>query len=180
MKKIIITVAVTAVIAFLIGRASVKQTSDVVYTKGKTLSGNAHISLPIREIAPIAPLLPHKYIFINHTQTEIVDTAKIIQDYIAERTYSLTLFDNLHGKLDITPIVQYNSLTSVPFTFTPIEKTVFRKQRWTLFSALSYNTFNMAGVGGGVFYNNIGVHYKYLWNTDLNVKGHEFGVNVMF
>lgn len=126
------------------------------------------------------PILPYKYIFIGNTKTEIVDTAKIISDYIAERTYSLTLFDNLHGKLDIRPTIQNNQLTALPFTFTPIQKTVYTRQRLTLFSTVSYNTFNIAGVGIGAFYNNIGVHYKYLWNTYLNESGHEFGLNIMF
>ena len=179
MKNLTITITI-ALIAFLIGRASVKQTSEVVYTKGKEVTGNVHISLPTKEIQPIAPILPYKYIFINNTQSEIVDTAKIIQDYIAERTYSLTLFDNLLGKLDINPTIQYNKLTALPYTFTPIEKTVYTQQKWTFFSTLSYNTFNIAGVGAGVFYKNRGVHYKYLWNTRLHENGHEFGVNLLF
>ena len=179
MKNITITITV-ALIAFLLGRASVKQTNKVDYTKGKEVSGNVHVSLPTKEIVPIAPLLPYRYVFIDNTQTEVVDTAKIIHDYIAERTYSVTLFDNLHGKLDIRPTLQYNNLTSVPYTFTPIEKTVFTRQKWTLFSTLSYNTFNIAGVGVGVFYNNIGVQYRYLCNTELGMMGHELGVNVRF
>ena len=180
MKKLILTVAVTATLAFLIGRASVKQTNETVYAKGKEVKGNVHVSLPTREIQPLKPLLPYRYIFINNTQTEIVDTAKIIQDYIAERTYSLTLFDNLHGRLDITPTLQYNKLTALPFSFTPIEKTVYTHQKWTFFSTASYNTFHIAGVGAGVFYKNKGIHYKYLWNTRLHQKGHEFGVNFLF
>ena len=177
MKNITFTIAI-AFIAFLIGRASVKkQSNEVVYTKGKTVSGNVHVSLPTKEIQPIEPILPHRYIFIDNTKTEIVDTAKIISDYIAERTYSLTLFDNMHGKLDITPTIQYNKLTNVPYTFTPIEKTVYTRQRLTFFTTLSYNTFNIAGVGVGAFYNNVGVSYKYLWNTHTNVKGHEVGVS---
>ena len=174
---IIIAIAITA---FLIGRASSTQTSETVYTKGKEVSGNVLMSLPTKEIQPIAPLLPYKYVFIENAKTEIVDTASIINDYIAERTYSVTLFDNLNGRLDITPTIQYNRLTTVPFTFSPIEKTVYTQQKWKLFSTLSYNTFNIAGVGAGVFYKNRGVHYRYLWNTHTNVKGHEFGVNVMF
>ena len=176
MKNTTITIIIT-LIAFLIGRASVKQTQEVLYTKDKEVSGNVHITLPTKEITPIAPLLPYKYIFIDNTITEAVDTAKIINDYITERTYSLTLFDNLHGKLDITPIIQYNKLTEVPYSFTPIEKTVFTKHKWTLFSTLSYNTFNIAGVGVGAFYNNIGVQYRYLWNTLSHEKGHELGVS---
>ena len=180
MKNTIIIIITVALIAFFIGRASVKQTSEIVYTKGKNVSGNVSITLPTREIMPIEPILHYKYIFIDNTKIEIVDTAKIINDYIAERTYSVTLFDNLHGKLDITPTIQYNKLTTVPFSFTPIEKTVYTEQRWTFFSTISYNTFNIAGVGAGVFYKNTGLYYKYLWNTDLNMKGHELGVNVMF
>ena len=31
------------------------------------------------------------------------------------------------------------------------------------------------------FYKNLGgVHSKYLWNNDLHINGHEWGVNVMF
>ena len=176
---ILITTTIT-IIAFLLGRASVKQTTEVVYTKGKEVVGNVHISLPTREIQPIAPLLPYKYIFIDNTKTEVVDTAKIISDYIAERTYSIALFDNLHGKLHIRPTIQYNQLTALPYTFTPIEKTVYSQQRWTLFSTLSYNTFNVAGVGAGFFYNNLGMHYRYLWNRELNENGHELGLNIMF
>ena len=178
MKKLIIIIAI--VLAFLAGRASIKQTNKTIYTKGKEVTGNAQITLPVKEIQPMNPILPYKYIFIGNTKTEIVDTAKIISDYIAERTYSLTLFDNLHGKLDIRPTIQNNQLTALPFTFTPIEKTVYTRQRLTLFSTVSYNTFSTAGVGVGAFYNNIGVHYKYLWNTYLNESGHEFGLNIMF
>ena len=175
-----ITILAAIVLAFVAGRASVKQTHKTIYTKGKEFTGNAQISLPVKEIQPINPILPYKYIFINNTKTEIVDTAKIISDYIAERTYSQTLFDNLHGKLDISPTLQYNTLTDIPFTFTPIEKMIYTKQRWTFFSTASYNTFNIVGVGAGVFYNNIGANYKYLWNRDLKTSGHEFGVSIMF
>ena len=176
---IILLVAIAA-ITFFLGRASVKQTHEVVYTKGKKVQGIVQIALPTREIEPIAPILPYKYVFIDKTKTEIVDTAKIISDYIAERTYSLTLFDNLYGKLDISPTIQYNQLAAVPYSFTPIEKTIYSRQRFTFFSTLSYNTFCIAGVGAGLFYKNVGVYYKYLWHTDLHVQGHEWGVNIKF
>ena len=178
--KNLITILTIALIAFFIGRATVKQTQEVVYTKGKEVVGNAYISLPTREIQPIKPLLPYKYVFIENTKSEVVDTAKIISNYIAERTYSLTLFDNLHGKLDITPTIQYNQLTALPYTFTPIEKRVYNRQKLTFFSTASYNTFNVAGVGAGFFYKNLGMHYRYLWNRELNVNGHEMGLNIMF
>ena len=177
-KSTILLAAITAITFFLLGRASTKQTSEVIYTKGKPVSSSVKVSLPTKEITPTAPLLPYKYVFIGNTKTEVVDTAKIISDYIAERAYSVTLFDNLHGKLEITPTIQYNKLTTIPYTFTPIEKTVFRKQKWTLFSTVSYNTFNIAGVGGGVFYKNMGVQYKYLWHSDLQKNGHEVGMHI--
>ena len=181
-NKITITIiiAIITILAFLLGQSSVKQTQKVIYTQGKPIGGSVQPSLPTKEIMPFKPLLPYKYIFINNSKTEVVDTAKIISDYIAQRTYSLTLFDNLHGKLDISPTVQYNKLTTIPYTFTPIEKTVFTRQRFTLFTTLSYNTFNIVGVGGGAFYKNLGLHYMYLWNTHLHLSGHEVGVSVLF
>ena len=179
-KSTILLAAATAITFFLLGRLSTKHTEEVIYTKAKPVSGSVQVSLPTKEIQPIEPILPYKYVFIGNTKTEVVDTAKIISDYIAERAYSVTLFDNLHGKLEITPTIQYNQLTTIPYTFTPIEKTVFRKQKWALFSTISYNTFNIAGVGGGVYYKNVGMHYKYLWHMRLHQVGHELGVNVKF
>ena len=123
-KSTILLAAITAITFFLLGRASTKQTSEVVYTKGKPVSSSVKVSLPTKEITPTAPLLPYKYVFIGNTKTEVVDTAKIISDYIAERAYSVTLFDNLHGKLEITPTIQYNQLTTIPYTFTPDRKSV--------------------------------------------------------
>lgn len=182
MKKnlTIILITAIAVVSFVLGRASVKQTHEVIYTKGKEMQGNVQVSLPTKEIQPVAPLLPYRYIFIDNTKTEIVDTAKIISDYIAQRTYSLTLFDNLYGRLDISPTIQYNQLAAVPYSFTPIEKTIYSRQKFTFFSTLSYNTFGIAGVGVGLFYNNVGVHYKYLWHTHLQQQGHEWGVGFRF
>lgn len=181
MKKTTTLLTLTAITFFLLGRATTKQTNEeVLYTKAKPVSSTIQVSLPPKEIHPIEPILPYKFVFIENTKTEVVDTAKIINDYIAERSYSVMLFDNLHGKLEITPTIQYNKLTTIPYTFTPIEKTVFKKQKWTLFSTVSYNTFNIAGVGGGLFYKNMGMHYKYLWNTNLNQDGHEVGFNVIF
>ncbi|MDD2475944.1 MAG: hypothetical protein PHI32_08550 [Dysgonamonadaceae bacterium] len=94
MKNLIIIIAVV-LISFLIGRASVQQTSQVVYTKGVAMKGSATISLPTKEIQPIHPILPYRYIFIDNTKKEVVDTAKIISKYMAERTYSLTLFEGV-------------------------------------------------------------------------------------
>ena len=96
MKKTTILLATVALIAFLLGRLSTKHTEEVIYTKGKKVSGSVQVSLPTKEIQPIEPILPYKFVFIDNTKTEIVDTAKIISDYIAEKSYSVTLFDNLH------------------------------------------------------------------------------------
>ena len=90
------------------------------------------------------------------------------------------MFDYQHGCLDITPTLQYNKLTTLSFTYNPIEKKVFTKQNWTFFSTASYNSFNIAGLGAGVYYKNRGLHYKYLWNTLTKENGHELGVNIMF
>ena len=181
MKKSNITITfIFTILAFIIGRASVKQTDNVIYKKGNNIIGNAPITLPVKEIAPTNPILPYKYIFINETKTEVVDTAKIINDYVAKRTYSLTLFDNLHGKLDIAPTVQNNQLIDLPYIFTPMEKTIYKKDKYTFFTTLSYNTFDIAGIGVGAFRNNVGLHYRYLWNARLHTNGHELGVNIKF
>ena len=49
-------------------------------------------------------------------------------------------------------------------------------QVWIMAQIVDLN--NIAGVGGGVFYKNMGVQYKYLWHSDLQKNGHEVGMHI--
>lgn len=108
---------------------------------------------------------------------------KVIYPISKNRKESIRARINDYGKEFQRIIMIANTfwiMTAMPFLFQPIEKTVFTTQKWTFFSTASYNSFNIAGLGGGIFYKNKGVHYRYLWHTRTRENGHEFGVNIMF
>ena len=91
------------------------------------------------------------------------------------------MFDNeTEGKLIVGAEVQYNNLQNLSYKFTPMYKqTTITKQRvFTPFAGVSYNTLGFVGVGGGLYYHNVGLGLKYV--TDFNQKGYEFGLNYKF
>lgn len=171
-------VVLIAAIAFILGRFSKKVETKTEYIKGKTTTGSIAITKPT-EFVPEKTILPFKYVFLSDT-VRVLDTVAIIRDYSMIRDYDLNLFDNKHGKLDLKPSLQYNKIQGLEYTFTPITERETVKEVFALFAATSYNTFNIAGAGGGFFYHNIGLEYKYLWNTNTSKTGHELGVKIKF
>ncbi len=181
-KRIVIISLLCIAAGFFLGRSTVKTEERVEYIKEKPVKGSVNIPPPVKEIKPYKPLLPLTYIFLKDTVIEKVDTAKIIEEYITEKHYNLTLFDKDFGKLDLKPTLQYNKLTNIDYTYTPITKTVtnYREQVFIPFASASYNTFGTAGVGGGFFYKKIGAEYNYLYSTFSQNSGHQLSVKVRF
>lgn len=174
------------VIGFFIGRWQTEPKITVKYVKGETVTNTVYVDKPYEVIVPAKPVLPMKpdtiripgkpeFVFLK------VDTAAIIADYIKLNKYSRILFDNSTvGKLIVGAEVQYNKLNKLDYSFTPMEKqtTIIKQRLFTPFIAVSYNTFGYGGIGGGVYYYNVGIGLKYLSN--LKGTGYEFGLNYKF
>ncbi|SBV94797.1 conserved exported hypothetical protein [uncultured Dysgonomonas sp.] len=201
MKKIILIVLcgiVCLVIGFFIGRSTIKTETEIKYIPGKTISGSVSNNQfeSVKEEIPNKPLLPTKIIEIQYKDTgriktitetkymyQVVDTAAIIEDYIKKRTYAITAFDNTEqGKLLLYPVVQYNKLTGIDYLFTPMQKqrNTYLQKIWQPFVSASYSTFNYIGVGGGIFYHNLGFEYQYQKSLGSQDNGHLFGVKYKF
>lgn len=174
------------IIFFFVGRSAIKTETEISYVPGETVSGSVSNNLfePVKEEKPDKPLLPTKEIEIQYRDTgsvktitetkyliQIVDTAAIIADFILKRSYSITAFDNKEqGKLLLYPTVQYNKLTGMDYDFTPIQKqkNTYLQKVWQPFVSGSYSTLDYLGLGGGVFYHNLGFEYQY--NIDIRSK----------
>jgi hypothetical protein len=182
----LIIIGISLMVAgFFIGRATTTTGIVTKYVKGETITTSVNVPGPEKIITKfLNPLLPikHDTIIINKIkyQIEKVDTAKIIANYIQRKYYIIPLFDNNNGKLTVTPVIQYNALDSLGFTFTPIEKitTITKEKIFTPFITASYNSFNYVGVGGGIYYHNIGLGAKYM--TNFTNKGFEVNANIKF
>ena len=107
----------------------------------------------------------------------------VIADYELKRTYKLTAFDNkTQGKLDLFPVIQYNKLSALDYNFTPVieRQTIYKTKVWQPFVSASYSTLNYIGIGGGIFYHDIGIEYQYQKSLGSQSNGHLFGVKYKF
>lgn len=187
-KYWLLLILIAIIVGFFLGRdAIVKQ--EVEHVKGKTVYGslNPDFLTVKKEFKGDIKFLP--YIFwkgdtvkINEIEyiSTIPDTAKIVEDFLVKREYKFTVFDNENGKLDVGPVVQYNRLQSFDYSFTPIKEVITKKPIFEPFLSTSYNTFGIAGIGGGFFYKNTGIEYNYLFDTFDRNFGHQLGIKVKF
>ncbi len=157
---------------FFVGRNTIETKTITKLEKGETVSGSvsANQFVPVSEEKPTVSILYQDTGSVQYIPIPI-DTAAIIADYELKRKYSLLAFDNkTQGRLELFPTIQYNQLTGLDYNFTPIiEKNyIYKEKVWQPFVSTSYSTLDYVGVGGGMFYHNLGFEYQY--NIDLRSK----------
>lgn len=141
------------------------------------------ISAEVKSPVPIVVRVPDsiKYITVYRDQmaspsnmSEVVEPPEIdtaaslaatVRDWNVERTYAGMLFksDTL-GTANYEAKVQYNTLTSLKWDFTPKVKeiTIIKIRTVRPFVGVGYNTFNQVSATGGVFVKNIGLSATYI------------------
>lgn len=173
---------------FFLGRYTTEPKTEVKYVKGKTVTDTIYSErlVPYKVEIPVHPDLPLKPDTSKkdpvHTEIKfVVDTAKIIANYIVRNSYKQTLFDSdTVGRLDVEAVVQYNKMQKLGWNYTPIHKEVIKIQKrvFVPFVSGSYNSFGYVGAGGGFFYHDLGISAKYL--TNFQNKGWEVGAHFKF
>lgn len=155
------------------------KSQDVKYVTLPAVSGSAKIDTPKTVQKHDISVLP--IIYWKHDTVSIhPDTAAIIAEFLKEKTYDVTVFDDKEkGKLEVKPVLQFNSLSSLDYTYTPIQKVIEKKRKFEPFVSASYSTLDIVGVGGGFFYDNFGLEYEYQRSFD-NKYAHLIGVKVKF
>lgn len=187
LQHVILTVLIAFALGFFLGRLSIKKSEKVEYVKGETVNGTVYtsslkVSDRLTEFKADIQSLPMIFWIIDTvTNVAEVDTAKIIEEFLVERKYDLTLFDDEKGKLDVSPTVQFNRLQKIDYSFTPIQKVITKKEErlFVPFVSASYSTLNYVGAGGGFFLKDLGLEYKFNINTEKN-SFHEVGLKYKF
>lgn len=180
LKYAILAILIAVAVGFFAGRATVRQKEIVRYVKGETVVHAVPVPKPYMVEIPKVYYLPTQIDTIHNVQ--VADTARIIEDYVSIKQYSVQLFNDKYGKLDLQPTLQYNTIKDLQYSFTPNVKEVirYREKAITPFISASWNTFNIVSAGGGLFYRNTGVEYNYLYSISDNRTGHMVGVKVKF
>ena len=181
-KYLLIGIVLGLVIGFFIGRSTIDTITKTEYIKSEKVTGSVSPAQfePIKEETPDIQYRDTGSVkYINRP----VDTAGIIADWELKRTYKLTAFDNkTQGKLELFPVIQYNKLSALDYYFTPVieRQTIYKTKVLQPFISGSYSTLNYVGIGGGVFYHNLGLEYQYQKSLGSQSDGHTFGLKYKF
>lgn len=167
-------------IAFVIGIVVgffLNQSEEVVKikeVKGEPIKEVVYLPSPSIEVGKLDIASLPRYVFKEIikldtiTNTLQVDTLAILKDYTAIKHYSYTLFDNEHGKLDLSQKAQYNSLVYTDYTYTPIKRVESKLKRWQVLVGAGANSKGYSGFNGGLLYRNIGIIGGYRYNFSDN------------
>lgn len=181
MKKAIIIsffLIIGLVIGYFIGSATIDTETKIEYIKGETMNGSVSPTqfIPIKEEKPYI-----QYRDTGSVKYRPIDSAayakQVIADYELKRRYSLIAFDNkTQGKLELSPVIQYNRLSALDYNFTPIveRQTIYKTKVWQPFVSASYSTLNYIGIGSGFFYHKLGFEYQYQKSLGNQSNGHLF------
>jgi len=185
--SVISLIAVGLIFGFLFARSTVDTEEVIRYIKDDPVTGTVTGLIPAKETVLDDPVLPLRldtvymdwFVYVDVK----VDTAAIINDYIASREYTPVLFDSPQmGKLSLSATVQYNKLSEISYEFVPIYKEVTKHKVKTVqpFVSGNYSTLGTVGLGGGFFYKDFGFEYQLQRSLRDDRAGHSFGVKWMF
>lgn len=174
-------------ISFFIGRSTIDTKTKTEYVKGETIKDTVYIPAPYSEKkADKDNMIPVYKKDPEGKETTELDTAKskdvTIHDWNLERKYSDQVFNNENGKLLYDITVQNNKLSKFNYTFTPIQKvtTTIKERIFQPYVSASYSTLDIASVGGGFFYHNLGIEYQFQRDFKYNDTGHSLGLKYKF
>ena len=174
-------------ISFFIGRSTIDTKTKTEYVKGETIKDTVYIPAPYSEKkANKDNLIPIYKKDPEGMETSELDTTQskdiTIHDWNLERKYSDQVFNNENGKLLYDITVQNNKLSKFNYTFTPIQKvtTTTKEKIFQPYVSAGYSTLDIASVGGGFFYHNLGIEYQFQRDFRYNDTGHSLGLKYEF
>ena len=174
-------------ISFFIGRSTIDTKTKTEYVKGETIKDTVYIPAPYSEKkADKNNLIPVYKKDPEGKETTELDTAKskdvTIHDWNLERKYANQVFDNENGKFLYDITVQNNKLSKFNYTFTPIQKvtTTIKEKIFQPYVSAGYSTLDIASVGGGFFYHNLGIEYQFQRDFKYNNIGHSLDLKYKF
>lgn len=187
-------------LGFYLGRATIeiKEPETIIkYEKGEVIRDTIAYPVPYEVIRPIDTaniirqcvkdgiyfdLFPEKTV-VEYIEVTKEDTLRIIEDWASKRLYRETLFDiDTLGKCIIDLTVQYNRMSLIGYTYTPVSKTImtnmFNVRKFSPFIGAGFlivpknDNFNLGiSLDGGFFIKEkygIKLQYGYIPNQEQN------------
>lgn len=177
----ILIISIVFLVGFLLGKSKIE--TNVEYVKGDTITDTVNIPDPYKVEVTKYVTLPEKIDTLYKDSLilridTVTDTAFIVNDYSLRKSYELTVFDSVTiGTCKVNLQVQYNALQAFNHSFTPVTLISTQESKFTPFLQFSYSPI-YTGVGGGIYYKNVGLGVKYVnnfsdiqtWESSLFIK----------
>ena len=166
----IVCLTVGICIGFFAGRQTITYETEIKYVRGDVVRDTIHLPVPVYEVVHDTICL------IEH------DTIKTLIDWNTERFYTWQPINDNRGIVDISAMVQFNRVQSMSAEFVPIYKEItrYKKKVWQPYISASYSTFGIVGLGGGLFYNDVGLEYGFQYSMFENRTGYLVGLKYKF
>jgi len=122
-------------------------------------------------------------IYTTNPKDTLGSLKMVLVDWNLKRSYNDVLFnDSTRGKFEYKATVQFNKIRSFVYEYTPIQTIVTKNKIRILqpFISIEYSNLNTVGVGGGLFYHNLGLEMMYNRNYIDNNKGISLGLKYKF
>lgn len=178
------------VTGFIIGRGQtvIKETHTIEWKTQDPIKIDVPYPFPVKEIHTTIneKLVPGEII---RDTVFVVDTPQVVKDYLIERSYSQTFFNNKEqGKLTVNSTVQYNKQKNIGIDYQPVIKierlTKVIEPTWTPFVSAGWRSDDYVTIGAGIFYHDIGFEYNYNQNIGISpgetINAHEFKIKYKF
>lgn len=169
------------VLGFFIGRKTIKEPETKIvteYIQGETKTDTLYYPKPYKVEVPVdtlgiiqqcikdgiyKELWPEK-IITEYIEVTKDDTTEIMKDWASKRLYTETLFNDETGTCSINTEVQYNRMTLLGYSYSPITQTVtetkYITKAFSPFVGISYLTNPwdeiknpMLQINGGIYFN---------------------------
>jgi hypothetical protein len=108
-------------------------------------------------------------------------------DYFLTRKYDFDFSNDSVGDYNIEVFVNRNRAVEATSRIVPVYRVVTReitrtggKRGFVPFVSGSYSTFGVAGIGGGLFYNDLGLEYQFQKSLEGCETGHSLGLKWRF
>lgn len=183
-------------LGFFAGRKTIKTPDPgVIYVPGDSIKVEVPYPVPVEVNKPVdtmnvllSCIKSGKYydLFPERVRDTVIyvtkdDTTAVINDWATERVYSEKVFDiDTVGTAIVNAKVQYNRLTWIGTTFTPVQKVVIMPQpikKYSPFVGGGLTTMPSVVAQAGMFFDDkygITGLYMYDWNLNTHIFGSTF------
>ena len=166
----IVGIAVAFLIGYMSGKSGTEPEAVVVRERVDTVIVRDTVRLPVPE--PV-------HVYIVRTDTVAPDGTGTATVPVTQHTYVTDAYKAIIEGYK-PKLLELELYPQTVYITKDREVIRYVKKTWQPFVSASYSTFDIVGIGGGTFYNNLGLSYEYQYSLRERINGHRFSLKWKF